>query len=154
MKGILCSVAAIFLLISLAASAQTTLPKRQGDKSEDAIIAAIVRYATLSRKGFVFLRVNGHDPSSATLRLLSEWCVRVLPASQAVFVAVPNESGAWKDVKTGELGSFFEAEDVKPIDDTRFAVSAGWGQPCGTYTVIFKNRIWSVENYKAWDICF
>jgi hypothetical protein len=153
MRRIPCSVVALFLLVSWAVLAQKAPPKQHVDKSEDEIIATVVRYAALLRKQIIFLSVNGHDPSPATLRLLSEGSPRILPVSRAI-VAVPKEEGVWKDRRAGELGSYFEVEAVKRINDSRVAVSAGWGQACGTYMVIFRNGTWSIENYKAWDSCF
>ena len=152
MKRILFSIA-VFLLAGCIVFAQKTPPK-QRDKSEDEIIAAVVRHETFTHKGIVFLSVNGHDPSSETLRLLSVWYVRALPASRAVYVPVPNEMGFWKDKKTGELGSYFEAGVGKRISDTRVEVVAGWWQACGTYAVVLQNGSWSVESYKAWDMCW
>jgi len=154
MRSMPCLAVALFLLVSWAFPGQKALPRQHVDKSEDEIIATVVRYAALSRKEIVFLSVTGHDPSPATLRLLCEGSLRILPVSRAIYVAVPNEEGVWKDRKAGELGSYFEVEGVKRINDTRVAVSAGWGQACGTYMVIFRNGTWSVENYKAWDTCF
>jgi hypothetical protein len=147
-------IATFSLLVSCSVFAQKAPPKQPRDESEDEIVAAVVRYATLAQKGIIFLTVNGHDPSPETLRMLSVWYVRVLPASRAVYVPVPNEVGTWKDKRTGELGSYFEAGVGKRISDTRVEVSAGWWQPCGTYTVIFQHGARSVENYKAWEICF
>jgi len=77
--------------------------------------------------------------------------------------------GSWKDKKTGELGSYFEAGVGKRIgelgsyfeagvgkriSDTRVEVVAGWWQACGTYAVVLQNGSWSVESYKAWDMCW
>ena|SRR5579863_5515763 len=154
MRKMPCLVVALFLFVSCAVLAQKALPKQHVDKSEDEIIATVVRYAALLRKEIIFLSVNGHDPSPATLRLLSEDSLRILPVSRAIYVAVPKEEGVWKDRRAGELGSYFEVEAVKRISDTRVAVSAGWGQACGTYMAIFRNGTWSIENYKAWDSCF
>jgi hypothetical protein len=154
MRRILWSIVLFSVLANSSVYGQKTSPKQQEVKSEGEVLAAVLRYATLSRKGIVFLRVNGRDPSSETLSLLSARYVRVLPASRAVYFPVPNLAGAWKDVKTGELGSFFEAENVKRISDTRFEMAGGWWQPCGTYTVVFQNSAWSVESYKAGKVCF
>lgn len=153
-KKFLWSVATLLFLVNYTIVAQKVQPKRQRDKSEDEILAAVLRYVTLSQKGIVFLRVSGHDPSPETLRLLSVWYVTVLPASRAVFVPVPNLAGAWKDAKTGELGDYFETENIKRISDTRVEIVAGWWQPCGTYTLVFQHGDWSVEGYKAFEICF
>jgi len=154
MRRILWFTVLLSALVSCSVYGQKTSQKQEGDKSESEILAAVIRYATLLRKEIVFLRVNGHDPSPETLRLLSTRNVRILPASRAVYVPVPNGVGAWKDVKTGELGSYFEAENFKRISDSRVEVAGGWWQPCGTYTVIFQGGSWSVENYKAWNMCF
>jgi hypothetical protein len=154
MKRNLYFVLLLSLFVSCVAYSQTASPKKEEDRSEAEILAAVVRYATLPEKGIVFLRVNGRDPSSETLRSLAAWNVRILPASRAVYVSVPNGVGAWKDVKTGELGRYLTAENVKRITGTRVEVAAGWWQPCGTYAVTFQHGSWSVENYKAWDTCF
>ncbi len=154
MKKILWSITTFLFLANCTICAQKALPKQEQDKFEDEILAAVLRYATLSQKGIVFLKVNGRDPSPATLRLLSVWYVRALPASRAVFVPVPKLAGAWKDAKTGELGSYFETENVKRISDTRVEVVGGWWQPCGKYTLVFQHGVWSVESYKAFEICF
>lgn len=154
MRRILWFTVLLSVLVSCSVYGQKTSPKQEEGKSESEILATVIRYATLLRKEIVFLRVNGHDPSPETLRLLSTRNVRILPASRAVYVPVPNGVGAWKDVKTGELGSYFEAENLKWISDTRVEVAGGWWQPCGAYTVTFQDGSWSVENYKAWNMCF
>jgi len=154
MRKILWFITALSLFVSCALYAQKAPPEQQRDRSEDEILAAVLRYATLSQKGIVFLRVNGHDPAPDTLVLLSARRARVLPASRAVYVPVPNGTGTWKDAKTGELGSYFEAENEKRISDTRVELAAGWWQPCGTYTVVFQHGAWSVESYRAWNVCF
>ncbi len=154
MKRNLCSILLLSVLVGSSVYGQKTSPKKEEDKSETEILATVIRYATLLEKGIVFLTVNGHDPSSETLRLLSAGNVRILPASRAVYVSVPNGVGAWKDVKTGELGSYFTAENAKRITDTRAEVAPGWWQPCGTYTVTFQHGSWSVKNYDAWKECF
>jgi hypothetical protein len=123
-------------------------------RTQDEIVSAVVRYATRSQKGIVFLSVDGHDPSTEILRLLSTSHVQFLPASQAVYVPVPNEIGNWKDKKSGQLGSYFECDKGALLDSGRAEVSAGWDQPCGTFTVVLQNAVWSVEAYKAWEFCF
>jgi hypothetical protein len=153
MRKFLSLVAALSVLGSCGISAQKT-SSRQRDTSEDEIIVAVIRNVTRLQKGIGFLEVNGHDPSTEILRRLSAWYVRVLPAWRAVYVPVQNEAGTWKDKKTGELGSYFDAGVGKRISDTRAEVVAGWGQPCGTYTVIFQNGSWSVESCKAWESCW
>jgi len=153
MKRILSSIVILFLLTCGALFAQKTPPK-QPDESDGQIIAAVVIHATLAGRGIVFLSVNGHDPSPEILRLLSAWDMRVLPASGLDHAAVPNGLGMFKDKKTGEFGRYFAAEIGKRLKADRIEVAAGWGQPCGTYTVAFQNGSWSVESYKAWNMCF
>ena len=153
MKSIVSSIAILFLLACGALFAQKTPPKHS-DESDDQIIAAVVKHATLAGKGIVFLSVNGHDPSPEILRLLSAWNMRVLPTSRLDPAAVPNGLGMFKDKETGEFGRYFVAEIGKRLKADRIEVAGGWGDPCGTYTVVLQNGSWSVEKYKASDICF
>ena len=145
--------AASFLFVGGIVLAQETAPM-QGDKSENEIIATVVRYAAVSHPLIIFLSVDGLDPAPETLRLLSQSNVRVLPASRARYVPAPGAAGAWKDKKTGELGNYFAVEGARHLKGGRVEVAAGWEEPCGTYTVILRDGAWSVESYKAWDFCF
>jgi len=154
MEKIIYTIAALLLFLSASASPQKSPTKKVNDKSDDEVLAAVVRFATLARKGVVFLSINGRDPSPDFLRRFAVWYVRVLPKSQAVYVPVPNQVGMFKDKKTGELGSYFELEIDKRLNDARVEVSGGWWQPCGTYTVIFQGGVWSVEGYEAWNMCW
>jgi hypothetical protein len=151
---ILWFIAALSFLLACPVFAQKAPPKQPKDKSEDEIVAAVIRYATLSEKGIVFLEVNGRDPSPETLRLLSVLYVRVLPSSRMSYVPVPNQVGILKDKKTGELGSLFVVEVGKRLNDAHAEVEAGWWQACGGYAVAFQNGSWFVESYKARSICF
>ncbi|MFI5097860.1 MAG: hypothetical protein ACHQT6_07790 [Candidatus Acidiferrales bacterium] len=144
---------AVFLFVSGIVFAQKT-PLKQPVKSEDEIIAVVVRYAAVSHPEIIFLSVDDQDPSAETLRLLSRWNVRVFPASRAAYVPAPGQAGSWKNKKTGELGTYFAVEAGKYLKDGRVEIAAGWGQPCGTYTLTFGNGAWSVESYKVWDFCF
>jgi len=154
MRRALWCVATLILVLAPGTSAQKAPAKQDRKKSEDEIVAAVVRYNTLAQRGVVFLSIAGRDPSPEVLHLLSVWYVRVLPASRAVYVSVPNQAGLWKDKKSGDFGRYFEAYIEKRVSDTRAEVSAGWGQPCGTYVVVLLGGVWSVESYKPWELCF
>lgn len=147
------SVAVFSLFTSSAAFGQKALPKGR-DRTKEEIVAAVVRQAAFATNGITFLKVDGQDPSPQTLRMLSDSRRRILPASRAVYVRVPNEVGYWKDKKTGEPGRYFEVESCRTLKDGRVEVFSGWEQPCGTYTVVFNNGAWSVDTYKAWLACY
>lgn len=145
-------------LLAVPAITQTSSPNPDRQGEENYIYSAIVRHVTEGKRGILFLRIAGKDPSDAVLGRVVRFDLVVAPASTAlpdkpVKLLKPLK---WRDRKTGLAGELLDLYAVDWVSKKRVRVgSTGNGRNTlverghGAFILDKEGGRWQVNHFEV-----
>lgn len=151
----------VLLLITgcdLPTFAQQYFPAMHSSKDQKQVIEAVLRHELAHKKGTVFVRVLGGDPSQELVKGLRDLPVRILPASRAR--EDRSTSGfdvpaviTYKDEVSGKEGPLFDIRRLEWRSERYvrmiggYNMTGGWdGKPQDAINII------TLDNHKEWRV--
>ena len=144
----------VLLLITtcdLPTLAQQYFPAMHSSKDQNQVIEAVLRHELTHKKGIVFLRILGGDPSQELVQALSDLPVRILAGSRAEPEARGFSSTAtmiphvYKDQVSGKEGLLLDVHTVVWPKEGCVKMLAGFDGAPSAFRITLEKNQWKVR---------